>query len=267
MYYCDYHAHSNCSFDGRAPMTDMARAAVSAGLSEFCLTDHCDLLNERGERCLSYDWEPVLRQRRELLERYGYQLVLPMGLELSMSHAFPDSAREILSQPELDFVIGSIHNHNEADGGQDYYYGHYTDPETCHAALDDYFSSMEALAPLDTYDVLGHITYPLRYMNVKFGQNITLDRYWDRLRLILRTAAENGRGIELNSWTGRSIDEWLPVLELYKQCGGEIVTVGSDAHVPEGVGKGIIQLYDLLRYAGFRYVSVYRSRKPDFIKL
>jgi len=267
MYYADYHAHSNCSFDGNVPMADMAQAAVAAGLSELCITDHCDMLSVQGERRFSYDWAPVLAQREQLLARCGGKLALPMGLELSMSHIDPDAARRILSQPGLDFVIGSVHNRSEAAGGFDLYYETYANPELCYQALDDYFSSMEVLAPLDTYDVLGHIIYPLRYMAVRDGQAVSLDRYADRIRAILRCAAEHGHGIEVNTWTGKTVEPWLPVLKFYKDCGGEIVTVGSDAHIPGGVGRGIPQAYGLLAHAGFRYVTVYRSRKPQFIRI
>jgi histidinol-phosphatase (PHP family) len=267
MYYTDYHAHSNCSFDGQVPMHEMAAAAVASGLSEFCLTDHFDMLSTEGERRLSYDWSCVLKQREELLALYADKLVLPMGLELSMSHIDTDTAHRILSQPGLDFVIGSIHNHSEKNGGVDFYYGKYTNSKICYETLDDYFSSMETLAPLDTYDVLGHIIYPLRYMTARDGQSVLLGRYLDIIRAILRSAVEHGHGIEVNTWTGKTLEDWRPVLRLYRDCGGEIITTGSDAHIPDGVGKGIPQVYDLLRESGFRYVTVYRARRPQFIKL
>lgn len=267
MYYADYHSHSTCSPDGHYPMTDMAQAALSAGISELCLTDHCDLMNEEGALCPDYDWAPVLRQREALLGRFGKDLTLPMGLELGMSHIDPPAARRILSQPGLDFVIGSIHNFSPAAGGADFFFTSYPDAASCRRALDDYFDSMALLAPLDTYDVLGHIIYPLRYMNGRDGRTVTLDPYLDRLEAIFRVAARQGRGIELNTWTGRTLDAWLPLLRLFRACGGEIVTTGSDAHITAGVGKGIAQACDLLRTAGFRYFSVYQGRKPRFIRL
>lgn len=267
MYYTDYHSHSSCSADGHVPMRDMAAAAVERGLSELCLTDHCDLLELEGGMNLTYDWSHVLEQRTEMLLLFGERLQLPMGLELGMSQVDPEAARKILSQPGLDFVIGSIHNHRPAAGGVDFYLGKYTSPEICYEALDDYFSSMEILAPLDTYDVLGHLIYPLRYMTARDGQQISLDRYTDRIRAILRTAVEHGHGIELNTWTGKTLTDWIPFLKLYKDCGGEIITTGSDAHIPNGVGRGIREAYGILLDAGFRYVAVYRSRKPQFIKL
>ena len=54
---------------------------------------------------------------------------------------------------------------------------------------------------------------------------------------------------------------------MYKEMGGEIVTVGSDAHAPEPIAKGVPEVYRMLKDCGFRYTAVYHERKPDFIKL
>lgn len=34
----------------------------------------------------------------------------------------------------------------------------------------------------------------------------------------------------------------LPILELYRELGGSIITVGSDAHTPDRVGYGFEQV-------------------------
>ena len=96
---------------------------------------------------------------------------------------------------------------------------------------------------------------------------VSLERYYDRIRAILRTAVENGRGMEVNTYRGRTIAEWEPILALYRECGGEILTVGSDAHVPSGVGKGIREALELMAHCGFRYVCTYDKHKPVFHKL
>ena len=54
------------------------------------------------------------------------------------------------------------------------------------------------------------------------------------------------------------------MLRHFKACGGEIVTIGSDAHTPDGVGKGAAEACQLLAEAGFRYLATYEKRKPVF---
>ena len=122
---------------------------------------------------------------------------------------------------------------------------------------------MSVLACTDLYDVLGHIIYPLRYMHTP----VSLERYRETIRTILRKVVEGGRGIEINTYRGRTIADWQPILELYRDCGGEIVTVGSDAHLPEHVGLGISEACALLQQTGFRYLATYEKRKPELHRL
>lgn len=264
MYLIDYHTHSQLSPDADHPLEEMAQAAVDAGLSELCITDHYDTLTLDGKRSGPYDWAPAVAQFRAAREAFRGKLTLRLGIEFGSGHL--DSSALQAPPEELDFVIGSIHNLSEAKTGIDFYCGPYDCPEICHEVLDDYFTSMAALAPLPLYDVLGHIIYPLRYM-VRDGQDISLDPYMDRIRAILQTVIQSGHGIELNTFNGRTLSEWRPILALYKELGGEIVTTGSDAHFPENVGKGIPAACDLLRACGFRYLTTYEGRKPRFVTL
>ncbi|MGE4272750.1 MAG: hypothetical protein AB7E31_07775 [Desulfitobacterium sp.] len=57
------------------------------------------------------------------------------------------------------------------------------------------------------------------------------------------------------------------IIRLYKQLGGEIITVGSDAHWAEDVGKGIQDGLEMIKNAGFNYVTVYSNRQPRMIKI
>lgn len=264
MYLIDYHNHSLCSPDGNFPLTEMAQAAIDAGIAEQCLTDHWDLISLDGkERHTTYDWTGVLEQMAQARAALEGKIVLRMGLELGSANLDPAAATAALQRDDLDFVIGSIHNLSPAQGGADFSLLDYPTPESCYAVLDDYFNSMSALAPLDCYDVLGHIIYPLRYFPARF--EISLARYWDQITDIVKTAIAHGKGIEVNTWRGRTVEPWRPVLELYRSCGGELITTGSDAHAPAHVGQGIAQANALLAETGFRYKTVYRGRKPQMI--
>ncbi len=263
MQYPDYHTHTRLSPDSSAPLADMAAAAAAAGLCELCVTDHCDLLDESGGSFSGWDWAPALDQFQAVLPRLEGELRLRLGLELGVPHVNPAAAAAICACPSLDFVIGSIHNRSPEQGGVDFYFGEYGRTEACYAALDDYFTSMEALVQTSFYDVLGHIIYPLRYMSAP----VTLERYWDRIRAILEIAAARGKGIELNTYRGRTVEDWRPLLALYRDCGGELVTLGSDAHTPDGVGKGVREGAELLRACGFRYVTIYERRVPAMLPL
>lgn len=264
--FADCHTHSRVSPDSNAPMVEMAKQALEYGLDVMCLTDHCDLLSLEGERTLNYDWQVVLRERKQMLDAFGTKLDLPLGIEFGMAHLYPEAAEKILSQPGLDFVIGSCHNMDEKDGGRDFFMLSYDTLDECYQALDNYFASMEKMAAAPYYDVVGHVIYPLRYMNGPYDTP-SLDRYRDQIRQILRLAIDSGRGIEINTWKGQTLEAWIPLLKDYKQLGGEIITVGSDAHAPGPLARGVREAYQIMQDCGFRYVAVYHQRKPEMFRL
>ena len=268
LYLVDYHTHSKCSPDSNARLSDMVQAARRAGLKELCTTDHCDLMREDGSPLEHWDWTPILNQFdavQHSMHRPGFRISL--GLELGAAATAPQKARGILEGAPLDFVIGSVHNLSPRLGGQDFFYLDYTNPDFCRAALEDYVSSLLALAPLPYYDALGHIIYPLRYINGRAGHQMTLEPWNDQLDEVLRAVIHAGHAIEVNTHGGREVEDWLPILRRYHELGGELITLGSDAHRPAYVGRGLIRAAELMREAGFRYLTLYRSRKPEPIKL
>lgn len=267
MYLADCHTHSLCSFDCRAPLESMAEKAVALGLSHLYTTDHCDILDEDGNPLTHWDWSPILAQFQRTQSQYGHKLKLSLGLELA---AIPENlplAAEIVSGAPLDFIIGSIHNLSPAAGGLDMYYMDFTDESFCHQVLEDYFTSLLKTASQPYYDALGHIIYPLRYMNGRSGHHITFDRYQDQLDAVLRTVIETGHAIEVNTHCGDEVTDWRPILLRYRELGGELITLGSDAHRPENLALGLKEAQQLLCETGFRYQTIYKQRKPECITL
>ncbi len=266
MYLTDYHTHTRFSPDSEAEAADMIRAAKAAGLRELCLTDHLDFLDfdgkfvGLGENTLPFYSAQTVRAAS------GEGFTLRSGVELGEPWEAPELAAEVAACPDLDFIIGSVHNLDSAHGGIDFYFVRYASEDDCHRVLSTYFDCMEALAAMDCYDVLGHIIYPLRYMNGRDGNRVTLERYLPQLRRIFRAVAAKGKGIEVNTCRGETVSEWREVLSLYKECGGIIVTLGSDAHAPEDVGKGLVQAAALLKEYGFD-LAVYEKRQAKLIRL
>ncbi|MDD5938823.1 MAG: histidinol-phosphatase HisJ family protein [Clostridiales bacterium] len=265
MYLTDYHLHTLCSPDGSAPLADMAAAAMSAGMDEICVTDHCDLLDLDGKPDGAFQWGPIEEQLRLARPQFQGRLPIRMGLELGEAWADPELARRIIRHPELDFVIGSAHNLSAEAGGKDFYFVQYDSEETCYAALDDYFRSLEILTGLNCYDVLGHIIYPLRYMNLRDGNHVTLERYFPRIEKIFRAVVSQDKAIEVNTCRGQTVEDWRDTLALYRDCGGKLVTLGSDAHQPADVGAGIAQAGSLIREYGLQQ-AVYERHQPKTVK-
>lgn len=271
MYLCDVHTHTKISPDSEAELSDTARAAMAAGLRELCVTDHCDLLDLHGAPVTSFDWPAAKEQYRAVKAQTGDRLALRLGLELGSAPFDPTLARSILAQGggELDFVLGSLHNWVGQEGGIDLgfsdYRGHAGLARRSMAhSLDLSWALVTQYA--DCYDSLAHIVYPLRYIH-RDGIGLSIDEYEERVRAIFTEVARTDHALEVNVYRGKDLDSWPPLLDWFKECGGELVTVGSDAHCAGDVGRGIPQALDMLKAAGFGGVTTFVGRKPVLHKL
>ncbi len=264
-YFADYHCHSDFSPDGRQTVEELCRAAVRAGLDEVCVTDHTDV---NGWDFVPYDFRipELMAEIERAREIFDGRLTVTAGTELGQPLQNEELAAEVTAGP-YDFVIGSLHN---LAGMCDFGLMEYRDEGHCVETLERYMAELDEHVKLGDFDVLGHITYPLRYMRAQ-GFMMTFDRFKEQVREILRTVIGRGKGIEINTSGLRGgLGETLPPLEtvrLYRELGGEVLTIGSDAHRQEDIGSGIAEAQELAMAAGFRYFTVFRGRKPEFIKL
>ena len=149
-------------------------------------------------------------------------------------------------------------------GNFDLYYVEKNSETYYHALIDSYLEDVLSLARWGKFSVLGHLTLPLRYLNENLGEHVTFDGHYDQCREIFRTLIENGCGIECNTNRGNTPLPDAPLLRLYRQQGGEIITLGSDAHVAQHLGCAIEARQELLRSCGFRYFTTFDRIKPSF---
>lgn len=258
----NYHFHSLCSFDSEAPLTQMCAAAEKAGITELCLTDHCDLVDDRGNPWDEWRWENIDAQLSEARSRYPH-LNVRRGVELGQAISRPEAAEKVLLEPGIDFVLGSMH---VSPGGLDYYWVNFTSEEQCYEMMEEYLQCLLEISRTDYYDSLAHLTYPLRYMRGRDGQNVSFRRYDDLVHEILKTLVERGKALELNTSGYRTNSgEPLPpeyMLRMYREMGGDLITIGTDAHEPKHMNDGLEQGMELLRRCGFRYITLYENRKP-----
>ena len=271
MYLADYHTHSCISPDGSFTMAEMARAALDKGLREICFTDHvepitwgtCDL------RPLPYDWGRLEREFEEAKAALGDRLILRLGMELGDAvQDFDHTAKLLEGAPEFDFIIGSVHMLSSAMGNQDLYFFDPKDEEEAHAGIRDYLKRVRKLVEWDgPFSVLGHLTLPLRYLNELRGFHLTFDGYEKEVEEIFRSLIERGRGIEVNTNRGNDPlpgEKWL---RMYRDLGGEIITLGSDAHDTANVGCAIRERQELLKKCGFEKFCTFEKMEPIWHKL
>lgn len=265
MYTADYHMHSRWSMDARFPMEEMARAAAAQGLDEICFTDHVEIMSSGSWQHNTFDWQALEREYQQAREVLGGSVEIRLGVELGEAPRDFAYAEELLGQmPPVDFVIGSIHQLSETYGCKDLAYASTDDPQLSRAQIADYLAIVLRQAKWGNFSVLGHLTLPLRYMNELRGGHMTFDGFEAEVAEVYRALIENGCGIEVNTNRGHTPlpgEKWL---RLYRECGGKIITIGTDAHSPEYVGCCVRDRQELLRACGFKAFCTFRERKPVF---
>lgn len=261
----DYHMHCRFSPDSRSAPEEMCAAAVKAGLAEIALTDHFEFFPPGKFADKPYTIANMREQQRALdrcREKFAGKLVIRNGIEVGQPQCSPDAAAELMREVAFDYVIGSVHKMNGLDLGLT----EYTD-ENIPALVKQNLGMLQVLAETGDFDCMGHLDIIKRYA-ANQGKQIDLMGWKDEVEPILRTLIRRGKGLEINtSGLRQSARETLPsvaVLQFYRELGGEILTIGSDAHRPEDVGAGFDEALSVAKAAGFRQIAVYEKRQPRF---
>ena len=268
MILSDNHIHSCFSSDSTTSLEDIANTAISLGLESICITDHHDIdfvINPaQPQMNFQLDTANYLIALTKLKENYTGRLDIRFGVELGLMSTVMDKVADYLNQYQFDFIIGSSHLVNGLDPFLSSYYEGKTDVQ----AYREYFESiLENINLTKDYDVYGHLDYVVRYGPSK-DKNYFFKDYIDIFEAILKKIINQGKGIEVNT---AGLYKGLPfphpkmeILALYKQLGGEIITIGSDAHLPKYLGHSFSIVNELLLNTGFEYYSTFKNRKPYF---
>lgn len=265
----DSHTHSDNSPDGEHSVTFLCEKAVENGLMGFAVTDHCEC--DKYERD-SYE-QRMLHSAFEVKKAwltFAGQLALSLGIELGQPLSSPDSARRVLGMEKYDMVLLSVHT---IRGEEDAYSRDFKNEteEACAQYLERYFDEVLETVRWDDYDILAHLTYPVRYIEGRDGKKCDLSRYKTRIDEILSTLARQGKALELNTSGlydsfGRTSPD-IPVLARFRELGGRYVTIGSDAHSAYDIGGGVEEGMRILQQCGFDYLTFYRRREARMLEI
>ncbi len=263
----DSHTHTHFSFDSRALPEEVCRAAIARGMPEVALTDHVDLNPLDGGYGYfqpEAQWEALVDCRARLNGRVRVRI----GLECGEPHLFRRELSVVTAAHEYDVVLGSIH----WVGNRPVETGAFFDGLDFPEGILLYLDELARLAGEADYDILAHPDIIRRAVFHRFGQaEVDWTPYEARMRRVLRTVAERGKALEVNtSYRRRGVGPPGPsvqVLRWFREEGGRWVTLGSDAHRPEDVGADFGEALDMVRAAGFESVAVFRRRIPYRIRI
>ena len=263
--HCDYHLHSEFSFDSTEKIENICKKAVEEGISEVAITDHAEL-----PLCENAPW-PDFERREEVVkncsEQYENKLQIRKGVEIGQ----PWRSRELekkITDRHPDFIIASVH---ELDGFPNPREIIYTE-DTIPIIVKAYLEQMTGMAEKCDYDVLGHVTYLFRFFPENLADRFKPESFLDLYKKLYLAVISRGKGIEVNCSGLRmpSIKNLMPsaqLLHLYKELGGSVITVGSDGHSCRSAFSGITEGYRALIEAGFKTATCFEQRNALFYSI
>lgn len=257
----DLHIHSQYSMDSTEDMEKIVIKAIEKNIKSMCFTDHIDFDSSLDGIDFVFRVSDYFRDINKVKYKYKKDIEILAGVEIGIQPHLYDRYNEFLDNNLFDFVLMSIHAVNK----EDIYLDSFTkgrDPEE--AILEYYNYMLTCVREFSNFDVLGHIDYIDRYFESK-DDIPELEVYKDVLEEILKIIIEKGKGIELNTSGFRKkigyFHPKLSILEMYRDLGGEIITIGSDAHIADTVGAEYKTAEKMLKDLGFKYIYIFKERK------
>lgn len=257
----DMHMHTDNSPDGVHSTMYMCEQAELKGMRAVAFTDHCEVdayYKDNYDKSGLQAYFEVAKARHV----YSGKLLVLEGIELGQAVYDPELAQDIIDEYNYDIVLGSIHNLRNRedfwtlDCGQ----------KDVEPLLQEYFEELIALTQWGRFDVLAHLTYPLRYMIGERGLKVDLDRFGDKIDQILRKLVSDSKALEINtSGLRQPLGTTLPtadIVQRFRDLGGEYITIGSDAHNADDIGSGVETGLKIAQACGFTCVTIFQNHTP-----
>ncbi len=272
MYYhkrFDGHVHSDCSPRGADSVISLCERAIQRDLFGFAITDccDCDRFDEMqfGERVRESVYS--VYKARSVFEK---SLVIINGLEVGQPHDNIGKADKIIGKGNFDMILASVKKFPDGRKLRDVNYSEFSENEIT-KLLETYYKLLLETCSWENFDVLSQFALPIRYVNSSDMPYFSMRNCDDIIEAILKKLAENGKALEVNTSPLRhSLNMVLPpvrYLRMFRQLGGEFVTIGSGAHNCQSIGSDLGEGIGLVSEAGFSSYCYFEKRKPVLINI
>lgn len=261
----DYHVHTYYSDDCSIDMESYIAPAIEKGLTGICFTDHVDLDYPCTDMKFQLDYNKYINEIHMLKEKYKGKLEIYVGIEFGMQPHILESDVCFFHDKSFDYILGSLHTAQK----KELYGGDFLQDKSEHQGIVEYFEDLLYCAKnFKAFNNLGHLDAISRYVN---KGSFSASAYMDYIEATLRAIVAAGKGLEVNTSGKRyGLPHFHPepsILALYIKLGGEIVTLGSDSHNPSTLGYGFKEAKEMLQSIGFKYHTIFKGGKTEFIKL
>ena len=262
----DCHSHTKYSPDGSETVLDMCNKAADLGIEIFAITDHCEA-HEFASDGVNTAIQCCLDEIDEIKPRFDNNMTVLKGVELGQPTQNIEFSEKLISEMGFDFVLCALH---QMRGYEDFYFLDYYEQDI-HELLTRYFEELHEICEWGKCDAIAHFTYPIRYIHGRTDIRVNLENYYDKIKSIYKVMIKKGIALEINTSGLRgALGDTLPdyeCIKLYHDIGGELISVGSDAHRVKDVGQGTAEAISIAKEIGFNKITYFKDRKANFISI
>ncbi len=257
----DMHVHSDNSPDGIHSPMYICEQAVDKGLRAIALTDHCEtdkFFSQKYNSMVFHSYFECLKAKSS----FEGELLVLLGIEIAQPLHDKALSEKIIRNHKYDIVLGSIHTPEgfDCDVKEIPY-----DEINVYDFMKGYFRQLTELAYWDGCDVMAHITCPMRRIQGKYDIDFDYSKIAKETDELLKAIIENKKSLEINTSGLRQLMARpmpdISILKRYKELGGRLITIGSDAHSAADVGAGIREGMKIAGACGFEKINFYTGRE------
>ncbi|HOP64797.1 MAG TPA: histidinol-phosphatase HisJ family protein [Spirochaetota bacterium] len=253
----NYHNHTSLCGHADGSLDEYVLAAVKNGVREFGFSDHAPLPEHlrEGISMLPHEAEVYIGDVLGVKEKYKDRIDVKLGFEVDFPR-FDTFDHSYLTDSRIDYIIGSVHFMGDwgFDNPEQFYR---FEERPIDDIYRDFYKLVEGLVDSRFCDIIGHFD-----LIKKFGHRAEGDMS-DIVRRIAKKISKNGTVAEINtSGLYKPIGEIYPSDSIMKIFFEENVpvTLGSDSHSPDDVGRGYDIAISKLKSTGYRKVSGFTGR-------
>ncbi|MCB5266995.1 MAG: histidinol-phosphatase HisJ family protein [Candidatus Cloacimonetes bacterium] len=220
----DFHIHTEFSYDSRIKGVELLQKAIDLQYDEIAITEHLDLLPQE----LSIYGLPSLSRYCAYiakLQRDFPAITLHCGIEIGDYHLVKEFAKPLIESFELFPILGSVHFLKDHTNVAILL----SSPLTKAQVIDYYENNLRLVSECDI-DVLAHLGVYKRYYTEAAPEDCVLPLITE----IFRVMIQRNIALELNfSSLRKAYQSVIPepqYIDLYRSLGGNLFSLGSDAH-------------------------------------
>lgn len=266
----DYHSHSTRCRHATGELEEYVLRARQLGLREYGISDHCPWMLQQIGQHMAMEWDQLpgyVKEVKGLQEKYNREgedsFHVRLGLEMDFIPCRLAEARRVIERYDWDYLLGSVHSTGLGMIADAYYSG-ILEKFSPEVVCEYYFHALGEMIDARFCDVIAHMDLPKKFNMIPRGGFM---RWVEPLIPRIKKA---GMVVEINT-SGREVgpQEAHPGWEILEAlvAAGVPLTLSSDAHSPQHIGRYFGEVVKKLHCLGVREIATFEKRQVIMVPL